>query len=381
MASLWKYLGIFGVPPKRYIRDGWIRRFCIVLLLPSAFACSTKGAKLEAWPLPEAAFSGPFGQRLQMVALAGQVDAKTLVHLSWRGDSGPLEGWRASWRGPDKRRSGLEVQAFAAGLKIEGGTPESPGRYGLELHPPEGWSLEAPSKSRRGDGLVLWIQAVEGPGGLPILRVSRAFEAPVLDGRLDEAVWARPPVSLRAIMGGPAAEGRGTEVRLAWDEVWLYVAFDALDPEISERFENRDDPIYEHEAVELFLMPRRDGPYEGPYFELQASPGGIQFDASFVGPRRGMDRSFDAPFEVGTGVDGRLDGRPGDRRWISEWRIPWTAFGRGPAPRPGEVWRANMFRIDRSRGRPDDYQAWSPPMAGDFHRTEQFGFLEFVGGP
>jgi len=182
-------------------------------------------------------------------------------------------------------------------------------------------------------------------------------------------------------MGGPAAPDRSTLARLAWDEEALYVAFEATDPEISERFDARDAPIYEHEAVELFLMPRRDGPLLGPYYEFQASPGGVRFDAAFVGPRRGMDRSFDPPFQVGTQIDGTPDGQPGDRKWISEWRIPWAGLHGGPSPRVGEVWKGNLFRIDRSRGRPDDYQAWSAPLAGDFHRTKRFGFLEFVDRP
>ncbi len=367
---------------KRYIRDGWIGRLGILLLSGGVFACSTERSPVEIWPSPDVLFAGPFGARAEIKALRGHLSADRVeAEVEWRDRAPAVAGWSAVWQGPTGSGPELRLEGEEEVFRIEGARPEAPGRHGLELCPPEDWRLQAPWESRAGDHWVMRTLAVPGQSALPHLSIPWTPAPPALDGRLDEAPWQVPGVALQQVMGGSVAEDRQTTVRLAWDEEALYVAFEALDPEISERFAERDDPIYEHEAVELFLMPRRDGPYEGPYFELQASPGGVRFDASFVGPRRGMDRSFDPPFEVGTTIHGSLDGKPGDQKWISEWRIPWSSLEGGPGPEAGEIWRANLFRIDRSRGRPDDYQAWSPPLAGDFHRTKRFGFLEFGDRP
>lgn len=216
---------------------------------------------------------------------------------------------------------------------------------------------------------------------VPSLKIpSWSGPAPQADGILDEPGWrTAAQVELVDSMTGAAIEAqRRTRLRWAWTPTALLVAFEAQDPDVTERYRNRDDPIYRHEAVELFLMPNAVGYGPQPYVELQASPGGIRFDASFTGPRSGMRQSFDAQGRVGTTVQGTLRGRKDlDRGWVSEWVVPWSSLGTAP-PVPSEPWRANAFRIDRSRGLPDGHQAWSPPRVGDFHRTERFGWLRFV---
>jgi hypothetical protein len=59
-------------------------------------------------------------------------------------------------------------------------------------------------------------------------------------------------------------------------------------------------------------------------------------------------------------------------------RIPFAALGR-TMPIPGETWRANFYRIDRSP-QGDEYSAWQPTMRqpADFHVPEAFGRLRFA---
>jgi len=202
-----------------------------------------------------------------------------------------------------------------------------------------------------------------------------------VDGRLDEPGWqAAPVLTLSDSRGRPDVdfEGRRTRLRLAYDASNLYVGFEAEDPDVTDRHEDRDDPIYEHEAVELFLMPHVDGPWTGPYVELQASPRGVIFDASFTGPRRGMRSSWNGTQTVVSNVAGSLNARARDSGWTSEWKVPFDGLRWvRDRPQPGEVWRMNAFRIDRSSGLPDAHAAWSPPRVGDFHRVERFGFIRF----
>lgn len=217
--------------------------------------------------------------------------------------------------------------------------------------------------------------------GLPtaIVRRTRGKIAP--DGVLDEPDWGRAEVlTFSDSLGRPQATRYPTRLRLLYDDENLYVGFEATDEDITERFSKRDDPIYDHEAVEVFLMPGVVAPALGPYVELQASPGGVIFDAAFTARRQGMDVSFSAGQTVGTKIDGTLnDSRDSDHGWVSEWAVPWKSIrGVSAAPKSGEEWRMNAFRIEKAKTLPNgEYTAWSPPLVGDFHNTARFGRMKF----
>ncbi len=217
---------------------------------------------------------------------------------------------------------------------------------------------------------------------LPETTVKRTAEKIVADGKLDEPAWQTAEVLTFAdSMGRDVAVAFPTKLRLLYDDQNLYVAFESEDADVTERYQKRDDPIYEHESVEVFLMPNVRAPELGPYLELQASPGGVIFDASFTGRRQGMDTSFDAGQTVGTVIDGTLNVPDRDRGWVSEWSVPFQKLRWLSAPpKPGDEWRMNAFRIEKHRvdGRTEgEFTAWSPPRVGDFHNVVRFGRMKF----
>ena len=79
-------------------------------------------------------------------------------------------------------------------------------------------------------------------------------------------------------------------------------------------------------------------------------------------------------------LDGTLnDPRDVDRGWTAELAIPFTALTGMPAPRPrrGDRWRFNLYRLRQNPGRAEG-QAYSPPMAGDFHALDRFATMRFA---
>ena len=248
-------------------------------------------------------------------------------------------------------------------------------------------TLEAePGKNDGYDRLRAGILTIEGiTDDLPEVIVARLQPGESIepDGRLDEAAWSRAQaLELSDSMGRrPPPANAPTTLKLLYDDTYLYVGFDAADPDITERYAQRDDPIYEHEAVEVFLMPNTQAPRLGPYVELQASPGGVIFDAAFTARRQGMDKSFNAGQTVGTQIKGTLNQADVDQGWVSEWRVPWLSIrGVTKPPSPEDEWRMNAFRIDKSRVDGHDtseYTAWSPPRIGDFHNVVRFGRMKF----
>ena len=226
------------------------------------------------------------------------------------------------------------------------------------------------------------LPLAQGQLDLPEVVIPRIQGSITADGQLNEPEWEKAPVlTFSDTLGRSISIRYPTRMRLLYDQVNLYVAFEATDQDITERYQNRDDPIYEHETVELFLMPQVQAPKLGPYVELQASPGGVIFDASFTGRRQGMDKSFEAGQQVGTHLDGTLNQPDQDRRWISEWIVPFKGIRwLKTAPKAGDEWRMNAFRIEKYRENGKtvgEYSAWSPPQVGDFHNTARFGRMKF----
>jgi hypothetical protein len=203
---------------------------------------------------------------------------------------------------------------------------------------------------------------------------------PHRNGLVWDEIPSLPPLVL-ADGSGPAVQQ--TRVRIAWEDEGLHVRFDCEDRDAWGTFEQRDDPIYEEEAVEIFLAAGTADPID--YFEVEVSPRGVLWDGRIHNPtsrRTDMvsDKSWDCPglrWTVGRGdfpQETRQD-------WWATFLLPWS--GLGPAV-PLPLWRANFYRIERPRDSRDgepEFSGWSPTLTrpADFHKPARFGVLELGG--
>lgn len=299
------------------------------------------------------------------------------------GDHAPADGrfltsrWKTDEIWPDKHRVLIPKDYGANAIELYVGLFK--GEVRLTVEAPPGKS-DGQDRIRAGT-IQLGGEAVKDD--LPIANIARASGEIKADGVLDEPSWAKAEViTFSDSMGRGTNVQFPTKLRLLYDDQNLYVAFEATDEDVTEKFSKRDDPIYDHEAVEVFVMPNVVAPALGPYVEMQASPGGVIFDAAFIARRQGMDTKFDAGQTVGTKIDGTLNKQDDtDRGWVSEWIVPFKGIrGVDKAPSAGDEWRMNAFRIEKNgplespRG---EYTAWSPPRVGDFHNTARFGRMKF----
>lgn len=213
----------------------------------------------------------------------------------------------------------------------------------------------------------------------PELDVGKRKGAIKIDGVADEADWKTATVFPFAAHDGKSAVTRKTTAKMLWDNEALYVSFDVEDPDAFTTYSKRDDPIYDSEATEIFIDADGD---KDEYVELQAASDDLHFDAAFKGgPRKGMDKSWNSPFETKT--------KKTDKGYVSEWKIPVASLKDIPAgePKAGARWKINLFRLERIReGTPPakdakitkhEASAWSPPLTGDFHTLDRFGTITF----
>lgn len=212
------------------------------------------------------------------------------------------------------------------------------------------------------------------PDALPHWRVPRA---PAEPSPFDYRFWDDlSPHHLRDATDGSTPRWV-TRVWCAADDERLFVRFGCLDPDPWGTYQERDDPLYEEEVVELFIAPGTETPRR--YAEFEVSPRGVVFDAwvdNPTGERKHMtaDPDWDCPgLECRTG---RLEANDG---WWVILSLPWASL-LNAGEEPPEVWRANFYRIERPRGAGSDdpeFSAWSPTyrVPADFHAPGRFGRL------
>ena len=214
---------------------------------------------------------------------------------------------------------------------------------------------------------------------LPIYTCRRATSPITVDGVLDEPAWQHAEsMHLVETVTGDVTR-YPTEVRVLWDDTFLYVGFRAIDPDIWGTYMNRDDPLWDEEVVEVFLDDDCD---EWSFLEFEVSPNNVVVDLACF--RRGGKSHelfcWDCPdLQTAVQVDGVVNSRTGtDRAWTTEIAIPFDQCMTAPhiPPRHGDRWRANFYRIDRAHDA-DEYSAWSPTGEIQFHMPNRFGYVIF----
>jgi hypothetical protein len=187
-----------------------------------------------------------------------------------------------------------------------------------------------------------------------------------------EDPWAVPAGSatfqLRRSTDGAAPRLTTTVVVYA-DAENLNVLFRAEDDGVVATLMKHDAPLHQEDVVEVFLAPEKPT----IYYELEVNPLGTTFDARIESPN-GVRASMHVDlawtckdlFAAVRRVPGATD---------TILRIPFASIDGAKR----KEWRANFFRIDRSRVHGDEFSAWQPTLKNpaDFHVAGAFGRMRF----
>ena len=224
-------------------------------------------------------------------------------------------------------------------------------------------------------------------------------ESPVIDGRLDDDVWAAAAWSeefadIRG-MDHPAPTFR-TRMKMAWGPDGLAIGAELVEPHVWATLTERDSIIFHDPDFEVFIDPDSDGLR---YFELEINALGTEWDLLL--PKRytdGGEADHDWTMEglrTAIHVDGTInDSSDDDRGWNVEMLIPWAAVERG-MPQPDERWRINFSRVEwhvivedgayvkdparEGEDHPEENWVWSPQGLIDMHQPETWGSVVFAG--
>jgi hypothetical protein len=217
---------------------------------------------------------------------------------------------------------------------------------------------------------------------IPRYEVKRASTAPVIDGKLDDAVWntASPALTLQFLWDAQTGAKQLTRARVLWDANALYIGYEAEDADITAQFLNRDDPTYRDDAVEIFINP--NPAQEVVYYGFEWNARGVMYDYLNYNSRTLFKRYDATGVQVATALQGTLNNSADvDLGWTLEAAIPWANFeelSRRP-PVAGAVWKANFNRWDGVE--PNRRMSiWSDPQQANAwpHVPSRFGELVFV---
>lgn len=190
--------------------------------------------------------------------------------------------------------------------------------------------------------------------------------------------WSLLPVLSPFILAdGSRPASQQTSLRLGYTARYLFAHFSCQDHDIWGNYTRRDDPIYNEEAVEIFIAPGEKDPLD--YFEFEVSPKGVLFDALIHNPdgknnpHMSGNVSWDCP-----GIVWQVWQDDTQQRWWAALVIPWRSLT-AEVELP-KAWRANFYRIERPHGSDAEYSCWSPVMTpvADFHRPARFGIIRVL---
>ena len=199
------------------------------------------------------------------------------------------------------------------------------------------------------------------------LKIARFASPPVLDGKLDDAVWASAATTAAFVQPGDGSDAPGHEVaafaKLGWDDQKLYVGAVVFDQAPTSPFSLDDVDPHDWEkssAVELMVQPNDPGNNTN-YYEIQIDIHGATFDTHWD--------DYNTP--ITGGGTGKIYGHQ-DWSCHAE-RATYIEHGRFYSIEIAVPFSAYSFKNGQSAS-----LAWSPIRGqGNFHKSSRFGRIQF----
>ncbi len=191
-------------------------------------------------------------------------------------------------------------------------------------------------------------------------------EAPVIDGILDDAIWAIAPEArvehINDDAGTPVDAAYVAIAKAAYDTDNLYVAYRNGDPnpdQVTTTAPGHDQDVWKDDEIEIFIEPALAGTQ--PYYHIMINAANTTQDSETGGIEGAWEPALESAVQIEADA------------WVVEIKIPFADLGESSAP-VGAQWGWNFNRHIMSGV--DMWVAWSTTGAG-FHTPERFGVLTF----
>ena len=210
------------------------------------------------------------------------------------------------------------------------------------------------------------------------MTIRRATGPIYTDGNLTEKDWVNAStIGDYYFPWWEKGERERTEAKLLWDDEYLYLALFVHDKHISAEYFQRNKPVSRDDCVEAFICP--DTTKVRQYMNFEVNVLGTLLCR--INPLSGPRPTWEPPgVQIGRSHKGTINNETDDDEWwIIEMAIPFTSFtifGITEAPKDGDVWNINLYRIGgKVNPQRSCFNDISPEVS--FHSPEMFGRAVF----
>ena len=221
----------------------------------------------------------------------------------------------------------------------------------------------------------LLVEAQEVSDSVIIRRASGKI---IIDGNLDEPDWQNAQL-VGTFLTYPTRDQEKSEfthAKMLWDEKNLYVAFKSYDTNIVATRMERNIDVWRDDCVEAFISPYLTIPEK--YLNIEINPI-ITYYCGIHLFEKGS-KWYTPSLQIGRQHEGTINNEDDkDKWWIIEVAIPYQMFsvlGYMDIPKPGDVWRFNLYRLAR-KTEPARRNLFYLPEPLNNHSPEYFGKLIF----
>jgi len=241
--------------------------------------------------------------------------------------------------------------------------------------------------------LATALYAADEEPGRPEYKILRSTGKIVIDGVLDEADWSAcesmgplkfPWYNYEKHSSVQEVELEKTDVKILWDDNYLYVAYICEDKHIWADHYNSNSPTYKDDCVEFFWNPDPAAGNAYNMFEINCIGNMLSVYNNFDKTTNLVDRVIMVP-HVAQVIRGSVNNDDDlDEGWVIELALRFEDYPEllKEKPSDGTLWRAGINRCGGITNWQDSM--WAPEfgkIVGNFHLYQYFGKLWFSDKP
>jgi hypothetical protein len=205
-----------------------------------------------------------------------------------------------------------------------------------------------------------------------------------IDADWDKAQWLEVnALEIKSKMGEKPKFFPTTEVKLRYDENYIYVIFRVKDQYVQCLVQEFNGPVYKDSCVEFFFSPDQAKPLN--YFNVEINCGGTILTHYVTNPgseHQPLEEEDLKKIESAHSLPKLVEKEIKEPvTWVIEYKIPLAIlekYSKVSRPGPGVTWKANFFKTASTTSNPH-YLTWSfvDHPKPKFHLPEYFGTLIF----
>lgn len=226
------------------------------------------------------------------------------------------------------------------------------------------------------------LSAQQGPANnssdFLVYQVTKSDKPIDVNDKWNDSGWKGiKSIKIRNYMGEIPAFKPEADVKMTYDNDFIYVIYRVKDRFVRSITEKINGPVWRDSAVEFFFSPEADNPIN--YFNLEINCGGIPlFHHKKNRPTVEDIQKIQIKASLPKLVDPEIKEPV---TWTMSFRIPLNMLEKYTnvvRPAPGVAWRANFYKIAEINSNPH-YITWNLVKNDkpQFHLPQFFGILKF----